>query len=84
MGSRSRAIERLRQHRGEHAALGDVRAPQPVRHNHLGGTATITTGTMGDTVYLEVSNTGPALTPDEVPALFTPFHHGLGEQRYSG
>ncbi|WP_439678163.1 sensor histidine kinase [Embleya sp. MST-111070] len=47
-----------------------------VRHNHPGGTVNLTTGTAGDKAYLEVANTGPTLDPDEVPALFTPFHQG--------
>ncbi|MFF3210174.1 sensor histidine kinase [Streptomyces sp. NPDC002886] len=47
-----------------------------VRHNYADGTALITTGTAGGTVFLEVSNTGPVLPPEEVPALFAPFHQG--------
>ncbi|MFD7031485.1 sensor histidine kinase [Streptomyces sp. NPDC059917] len=53
-----------------------------VRHNHRGGTAAITTGVAGDTAFLRVANTGPVLTPEEVPALFTPFHQG--RERGSG
>ncbi|MFE4634922.1 sensor histidine kinase [Streptomyces sp. NPDC056773] len=47
-----------------------------VRHNHPGGTAVLTTGTAGGRAFLEVSNTGPLLTQEEVPALFAPFHQG--------
>ncbi|MFI5981886.1 sensor histidine kinase [Streptomyces sp. NPDC051555] len=47
-----------------------------VRHNHPGGTAVITTGTAGDAAFLLVTNTGPVLTAEEVPALFEPFHQG--------
>lgn len=53
-----------------------------VRHNHRGGTAVITTGTAGDSAFLQVTNTGPVLTPEEVPALFEPFHQG--RERGSG
>ncbi|MCJ0873023.1 HAMP domain-containing sensor histidine kinase [Streptomyces sp. AP-93] len=53
-----------------------------VRHNHRDGTAVITTGATGGTVFLEVSNTGPVLPPQEVPALFAPFHQG--RERGSG
>ncbi|MEU0940457.1 HAMP domain-containing sensor histidine kinase [Embleya sp. NPDC005971] len=45
-----------------------------VRHNHRDGTVTMTTGLVGDSAYLEVTNTGPILDPEEVPALFAPFH----------
>ncbi|MCM1970531.1 MULTISPECIES: HAMP domain-containing sensor histidine kinase [unclassified Streptomyces] len=53
-----------------------------VRHNHPGGTAVIVTGTVGDRVFLEVSNTGDVVPPEEVPALFAPFHQG--RERGSG
>ncbi|MFB6837160.1 sensor histidine kinase [Streptomyces sp. NPDC056361] len=56
-----------------------------VRHNHPGGTATITTGTHDGLAFVEVANTGPVLDPAHVPGLFEPFHrgpdrrsHGLG------
>ncbi|MFE3202998.1 sensor histidine kinase [Embleya sp. NPDC059237] len=47
-----------------------------VRHNHRDGTVTVTTGSVGDTAFLEVANTGPVLNPEEIPALFAPFHQG--------
>ncbi|MFD5435695.1 sensor histidine kinase [Kitasatospora sp. NPDC127067] len=47
-----------------------------VRHNHHGGTATITTGTDGGRSFIEVANTGPVLDPREVPALLEPFQRG--------
>ncbi|WP_407836615.1 sensor histidine kinase [Streptomyces sp. DSM 116496] len=53
-----------------------------VRHNHPGGTAVIATGTVGDRMFLEVSNTGDVVPPEEVPALFAPFHQG--RERGSG
>ncbi|MCX4783148.1 sensor histidine kinase [Streptomyces sp. NBC_01264] len=53
-----------------------------VRHNYPGGAAVITTGTTGDTVFLEVSNTGPVLPAEDLPALFAPFRQG--RERGSG
>ncbi|MEV7521874.1 HAMP domain-containing sensor histidine kinase [Streptomyces sp. NPDC091371] len=53
-----------------------------VRHNHRGGTASLATGVEGGAAFLEVANTGPALTPEEVPALFEPFQQG--RERGSG
>lgn len=53
-----------------------------VRHNRRNGTAVIATGAVGDAAFLEVANTGPVLTPEEVPALFAPFHQG--RERGSG
>ncbi|MFE2322994.1 sensor histidine kinase [Streptomyces sp. NPDC059385] len=52
-----------------------------VRHNHRGGTATITTGTITTgtaraVAFVEVVNTGPVVEPAEVPALFEPFRRG--------
>ncbi|MFJ7909535.1 sensor histidine kinase [Kitasatospora sp. NPDC096204] len=47
-----------------------------VRHNHHGGTASITTGTSAGRSFVEVVNTGPVLDPREVPALFEPFQRG--------
>ncbi|MFF3625323.1 sensor histidine kinase [Streptomyces sp. NPDC002467] len=52
-----------------------------VRHNHAGGTAvittgTITTGTARATAFVEVVNSGPVVEPAEVPALFEPFRRG--------
>ncbi|MEV7277337.1 HAMP domain-containing sensor histidine kinase [Streptomyces sp. NPDC093111] len=54
-----------------------------VRHNHPGGTATVTTGTAGDRSFVEVGNTGPVLDPAEVPELFEPFRRGT-ERRADG
>ncbi|WP_406452866.1 HAMP domain-containing histidine kinase [Streptomyces sp. NBC_00876] len=54
-----------------------------VRHNHHDGTATVTTGTLGGLAFIEVGNTGPALDPDEIPALFEPFQRGR-EHRSDG
>ncbi|KQX55811.1 MULTISPECIES: HAMP domain-containing sensor histidine kinase [unclassified Streptomyces] len=54
-----------------------------VRHNHRGGTATVTTGTAAGLAFVEVGNTGPVVGPDEVPALFEPFQRGR-ERRSDG
>ncbi|MGW5399211.1 sensor histidine kinase [Streptomyces sp. NPDC003952] len=54
-----------------------------VRHNHPGGTATITTGTVGQLAFIEAANTGPVLTPAEIPTLFEPFRRGP-ERRSKG
>ncbi|MEU2134302.1 ATP-binding protein [Streptomyces sp. NPDC018352] len=47
-----------------------------VRHNHPGGTATVAAGVHERLAFIEVVNTGPALDPGEVPALFEPFRRG--------
>ncbi|MFD8975506.1 sensor histidine kinase [Streptomyces sp. NPDC059593] len=49
-----------------------------VRHNHPGGTATITTGTLSGRAYLEAANSGPTLEQRDIPALFEPFQRGQG------
>ncbi|MGW2111067.1 sensor histidine kinase [Streptomyces sp. NPDC001948] len=54
-----------------------------VRHNHRGGTASVATGTTDAAAYIEVANTGPVLTPDEIPSLFEAFHRGQ-EHRGNG
>ncbi|MFF3015638.1 sensor histidine kinase [Streptomyces sp. NPDC057939] len=54
-----------------------------VRHNHQDGTATITTGVTGRRAFIEVTNTGPALAPAEIPILFEPFRRGP-ERRSKG
>ncbi|MGW1775091.1 sensor histidine kinase [Streptomyces sp. NPDC002104] len=64
---------------GDHALLRQVALnllANAVRHNYDNGTAVIATGTAAGTAFLEVSNTGPVLPPEEVPALFAPFHQG--------
>jgi signal transduction histidine kinase len=44
-----------------------------IRHNTDGGWVRVTTATTGDTATLEVTNTGPAIAPYDVPTLFEPF-----------
>ncbi|MFB7514857.1 sensor histidine kinase [Streptomyces sp. NPDC056144] len=65
-----------------HVALNLV--ANAVRHNHAGGTATVTTGTAGPSAFVEVTNTGPVLGPEELPALFEPFRRGPEEHRSAG
>lgn len=43
------------------------------RHNLPGGWLRVTTGTRGESSFVEVANTGPVVPPDLVPALFEPF-----------
>lgn len=54
-----------------------------VRHNHPGGTATITTGVVEELAFIEVVNTGPVLNPAEIPTLLEPFQRGP-ERRSKG
>jgi signal transduction histidine kinase len=44
-----------------------------VRYNMPGGWLQVTTGTRGESSFVEVANTGPVVPPDLVPALFEPF-----------
>ena len=44
-----------------------------VRYNMPGGWLQVTTGTRGESSFVEVANTGPAVPPELVPALFEPF-----------
>ncbi|MFE0178226.1 sensor histidine kinase [Streptomyces sp. NPDC059002] len=48
-----------------------------IRHNHPQGTVHISTRTAdGGAAVIEVGNTGPVITDDELPALFEPFRRG--------
>lgn len=59
-----------------------------IRHNHIGGTAQLTTATRNDTAVITVTNTGEIITTEDTSRLFEPFHrlrtrthsrgHGLG------
>jgi signal transduction histidine kinase len=61
-----------------------------IHHNTLGGHVEITTGTRHQRAFLTVTNTGPAIPPNEIQRLFEPFQrlngartqhnhgHGLG------
>jgi signal transduction histidine kinase len=61
-----------------------------IRHNTTGGDVEVTTGTRDDHAFLAISNTGPAVRPEEIQRLFEPFQrldgartqhndgHGLG------
>ncbi|MGW5000796.1 ATP-binding protein [Streptomyces hydrogenans] len=66
---------------GDPALLAQVAAnllANAVRHNHPGGTATLTTGTIGERTFLDVTNSGPVLEQRDIPGLFEPFRRGQG------
>ena len=44
-----------------------------VRHNETGGSIAIRTARQDDTGLLEIANTGPVLTAEQIPMLFEPF-----------
>ncbi len=44
-----------------------------VRHNHADGWITVRTHTRNGSSVFEIVNTGPAVTPDQLPRLFEPF-----------
>jgi len=50
-----------------------------VRHNETGGSIAIRTARHDDTGVLEIANTGPVLTAEQIPMLFEPF--ARAEQR---
>ncbi|MDR2565588.1 MAG: HAMP domain-containing protein [Bifidobacteriaceae bacterium] len=47
-----------------------------IRHNHHGGTLHLTTGTMAERPWAEISNSGPTMTEEEAAALIEPFNRG--------
>ncbi|MFJ6406998.1 sensor histidine kinase [Streptomyces hydrogenans] len=66
---------------GDPALLAQVAAnllANAVRHNHPGGTAALTTGTIGERTFLDVTNSGPVLEQRDIPGLFEPFRRGQG------
>jgi signal transduction histidine kinase len=54
-----------------------------VRHNEPGGYVTVTTETRGDRAVLIVANSGPKISPAELPRLFRPFQR-LNVDRTAG
>ncbi len=56
-------------------AVGNL-VDNAVRHNIEGGSICVTTGSSEGAPWLEVSNTGPALTSDQVARLTEPFNRG--------
>lgn len=50
------------------------------RYNQEGGALRIETGTRAEGTFLEVSNSGPPISPDDIHALFEPFRR-LGQAR---
>ncbi len=94
--ARARGVE-LKTDLGPAPALGDSRLAErlvanlvdnAVRHNRPSGTAWVSTGTDAGHAIVSVTNTGPAIPPDQVDRLFQPFqrlraeraarHDGLG------
>jgi signal transduction histidine kinase len=57
-----------------------------IRHNHPGGRVEITTGTRERHAYVSVTNTGPAVPPEQIQRLFQPFERlgGARTQHNSG
>jgi signal transduction histidine kinase len=57
-----------------------------IRHNHPGGCVEITTGTRERHAYVSVTNTGPAIPPEQIQRLFQPFERlgGARTQHNSG
>lgn len=51
-----------------------------IRHNVRGGWVRIVSGRRGNDIALEVSNTGPTVSPYELPALFEPFRRLNGDR----
>jgi signal transduction histidine kinase len=49
-----------------------------VRHNSPGGWVAVRTAERGGTALLEVANTGPSVSAEQLPALFEPFARGAG------
>lgn len=47
-----------------------------IRHNHHGGALWITTGTMAERPWVEISNSGPTMTEEEAATLIEPFNRG--------
>ncbi|MBL7487726.1 HAMP domain-containing histidine kinase [Frankia sp. AgB1.9] len=50
-----------------------------LRYNHAGGHVTVSSGTAGGRVFLQVVNTGPPVAPDEEWRLFEPFVRGASD-----
>lgn len=55
-----------------------------IRHNVWSGDVWVLTGATLEHAYIEVTNTGPILAPEEVPSLFTPFRRGMHRRKGSG
>jgi signal transduction histidine kinase len=55
-----------------------------VRHNHPGGRLSVSTRTAAGRAILTVTNTGPALSPDDLGRLFEPFQRLDGARTSRG
>jgi signal transduction histidine kinase len=53
-----------------------------LRHNHAGGHVEAVTGVLAGRAGLRISNTGPPVAPDAVPALLEPFVRGEGPRTH--
>jgi signal transduction histidine kinase len=47
-----------------------------IRHNHDGGTLSVSTGTAAERPWVEISNSGPTMTEGEAARLIEPFNRG--------
>ncbi len=56
-------------------------ADNAVKHNERDGRVTVALRRAGDEAILEIANTGPGITPDQLPLVFDPFFRGTEAQR---
>jgi signal transduction histidine kinase len=56
-------------------------ADNAVKHNERAGRVTVTLRRAGEEARLEISNTGPGITPDQLPFVFDPFFRATEAQR---
>jgi signal transduction histidine kinase len=77
---------------GASFAVGDARLAErlvanlidnAIRHNVDHGSVHVSTGIWAGRAVLSVSNTGPAVRPDQLPQLFQPFQRGGADRTWS-
>ena len=77
---------------GPSFAVGDARLAErlvanlidnAIRHNVDHGSVHVSTGIWAGRAVLSVSNTGPAVRPDQLPQLFQPFQRGGADRTWS-
>jgi len=56
-------------------------ADNAVKHNQRNGRVIVTLRRAGDHASVEIANTGPGITPDQLPFIFEPFFRGTEAQR---
>ena len=56
-------------------------ADNAVKHNERDGRVTVALLRASDEAILEIANTGPGITPDQLPLVFDPFFRGTEAQR---